>query len=228
MADKNELATTASDPSELIRFALEKGADLDKLEKLLEIRERYEKSEAVKAYNQAMAMFKANAPKINKDKEVSFGTTKYNHATLYNVTEKINTELAKWGLSASWKTAQNGLISVTCRITHKQGHFEETTISAPADKSGSKNDIQSIGSTITYLERYTLLALTGLATVDQDDDGATATELITKEELNGLIDQIAAKDINIPKFCGYLKIESLEKMPKSKLKQAKVAIEAKK
>ena len=47
---------------------------------------------------------------------------------------------------------------------------ESTTLSGPPDTTGSKNDLQSIGSTISYLQRYTLLALTGLATFDMDDD----------------------------------------------------------
>ena len=165
-------------PAEMIRMAVAGKADLDKLEKLLSLQERYEANEARKAYHMAMAAFKANPPKIDKDKRVSFATsvgkTTYNHASLANVTEKISAELSKHGLSASWATKQNGAVSVTCKITHIKGHSEETTLSASADTSGSKNAIQAIGSTITYLERYTLLALTGLATYDQDDDGRTA------------------------------------------------------
>ena len=51
-------------------------------------------------------------------------------------------------------------------------HIRETS----PDDSGGKNPIQSIGSTITYLERYTILALTGLATKEQDDDGKSANQ----------------------------------------------------
>jgi hypothetical protein len=181
-------------PADLIRMAVAGNADLDKLEKLLSIQRGWEADEARKAYNLAMADFKANPPRIDKDKEVSFetskGTTKYNHATLGNVTEKISAELSKHGLSASWLTKQEtDKICVTCRINHSQGHSEETTICAPADNSGSKNTIQQIGSTITYLERYTILALTGLATYDQDDDGVAAGQsgkkpVVTKPESN--------------------------------------------
>jgi len=162
-------------PADMISLAISKGADLDKLEKLLTLQERWEANEAKKAYNMAMSEFKANPPKINKDKDVSFTTTKgktsYSHASLANVTDKISQELSKHGLSASWMTKQEGNVAVTCKITHSKGHSEETTLSAPSDVSGSKNPIQAIGSTVTYLERYTLLALTGLATYDMDDDG---------------------------------------------------------
>jgi hypothetical protein len=176
-AKKQELTvidTNVNSPAELIRAAVAGKADLQQLKELLAIQRDYEANEARKAYHKAMAAFKANPPKIEKDRQVAYGNTKYSHASLANVTEKISVELSKYGLSASWTTKTNGVVSVTCKITHELGHSEETTLSAASDTSGSKNAIQAIGSTITYLERYTLLALTGLATYDQDDDGQAA------------------------------------------------------
>lgn len=227
--NENEL-TTGNSPAEMIRHAVASGADLDKMKGLLELQKEWEANEARKAYHEAMAMFAANAPEIDKDKEVSFGTTKFSHATLGNVTRKIRHELSKWGLSASWGTSQNGgQISVTCKITHKKGHSEQTTLSAAADTSGSKNAIQAIGSAITYLERYTLLALTGLATSDQDDDGqSVGTEFVDKKELNQLLDIIADREVDIPRFLTFLKIESLEKLPKAQYQKALEAAKAKK
>jgi len=149
--------------------------------------------------------------KIDKDKTVSYATgagkTTYNHASLANVTEKINEALRKCGLSASWQTKQNGGILVTCKITHIQGHSEETTLSAPSDTSGSKNAIQAIGSTITYLERYTLLALTGLATYDQDDDGrasGASIEYIDDKQLSRIRDYIDNLKYNLEHYLLHL------------------------
>lgn len=219
-------------PAELIQSAVAGGADLDKLEKLLALQERWEKNEARKAYHRAMAEFKANPPKIEKDKRVGYATQKgnvgYSHATLGNVTEKINTELSKYGLSASWTTSQNGKVVVTCKITHSMGHSEETSLEAEADTSGSKNSIQAIGSTITYLERYTLLALTGLATYEQDDDGKTAVELVDDKQLHILRDNLLALESDEGKFCAYLKIEKLEDLPKSDFNKAITVLQAKK
>lgn len=230
----NDIAkTNGNSPAEMIRMAVEGNADLDKLEKLLTIQERWEAGEARKAYHKAMADFKANPPKIDKDKKVGYTTQKgnvgYAHASLANVTDKISTELSKHGLSASWATKQNGQVMVTCKITHVKGHSEETTLSAPADVSGAKNAIQAIGSTITYLERYTLLALAGLATHDMDDDGiAAATECINEKQANQILDLIATKAVDMPKFLEYMKIESIEQMPLKKFNQAIVALQNKK
>ncbi len=149
--------------------------DVEKLSRLLELQEKWEANQARKAYTEAMTNFKKKAPDIFKDKNVKYatskGTTEYNHATLFNVTETIGKALGEQGLSASWLTSQkDNLVTVTCKITHTLGHFEETGLTASPDLSGSKNPIQAIGSTVSYLQRYTLLALTGLATKDQDDD----------------------------------------------------------
>lgn len=223
MANNKELTVSkGTAPATLIEKAVEGKADLEKVEKLLAIQERWEANEARKAYHKAMANFKADPPKIDKDKTVSFNTTagktSYNHATLANVTEKINAALSKYGLSASWKTQQNnGDISVTCKITHELGHSEETTLSAKADTSGSKNAIQAIGSTITYLERYSLLALTGLATYDQDDDGNGAgkpVEYISEDQVNHIIDLIVELRVNKAEFNKLMKVESIDKILK--------------
>jgi len=163
--------------------------DVEKLSKFLELQERWEATQARKAYTESMANFKKNAPNISKDKKVKFntskGTTEYNHATLFNVTETIGKVLGEHGLSASWLTSQKeNLVTVTCKITHILGHFEETSLTASPDSSGSKNPIQAIGSTVTYLQRYTLLALTGLATKDQDNDAKGEINTPPNTELN--------------------------------------------
>jgi len=200
---KTESALTAPAESPLMTAAAlvqqaDGKIDVDKLEALLKVQMQWEANEAKKAYVVAMSEFKANPPKILKDKTVGYsttkGTTNYKHASLHNVTTKINTELSKHCLTAAWVTSQdNGSVKVTCKITHAMGHSEECCLSAPPDATGSKNVIQAIGSTVTYLQRYTLLALTGLATADQDDDGAGAApqagKPTKKDEQNKIVDQ---------------------------------------
>lgn len=172
--------TGAVAPADLLRYALENGADLDRLEKLMELQQRYEENEARKAYVAAMAEFKLNPPQIVKDKLVQFSGTSYTHATLGNVTSAIVEGLAKHGFSHRWDTEQQGAqVVVTCILTHRKGHSERTTLSAAKDDSGKKNNIQQVASAITYLQRYTLLAATGLATHDQADDDGVGAELDT-------------------------------------------------
>ena len=229
--EKELVKAEGNSPAEMIRMAVSGKANLEQLKGLLDLQERFEANQAKKAYHSAMAAFKANPPKINKDKTVSFaaggGKTTYNHASLANVTDKINAELSKYGLSASWSTKQNGTISVTCKITHVQGHSEETTLSASADTTGSKNAIQAIGSTITYLERYTLLALAGLATFEDDDGKTSEVEYISQEEGNKILDMVQATGSNLEKFLTYMGVENMETIAKKDYQKAIAALSAK-
>ena len=226
---ENEIVKQA--PTDLINSAIQKGADLEQIEKLLELQFKWEANEARKAYNKAMAEFKSNPPKIDKDKKVGYSTSKgkvgYSHASLYNVVDKITAELSKHGLSASWRTEQNGQIKVTCRISHSMGHYEETSLSADADTSGSKNAIQAVGSTITYLERYSLLAITGLATEDQDNDGNLPSDKIDENKVAILKKLIEDLKVDKTKFYKFMSVEKIEDIPVDKFAKAKVALEAK-
>lgn len=218
-------------PVAMAQALIEKGVKPEDLEKVLALQERHEANQARKAYHVAMTAFKADPPEITKDKTVSFGQgkTSYKHASLANVTEAINTGLSKHGLSASWQTAQNGSIAVTCKITHVMGHSEETTLSAQADTSGSKNSIQAMGSTISYLSRYTLLCLTGLAAADQDDDGvASEMVCIDEEQLSTILDYIDSKNVDKGKFLEYMGVEEISKIPLPAYNKAIKALEAKK
>ena len=162
------------------RAAMDASFDVAKLQALMEMKDRWDATEARKAYVAAMAEFKANAPEILKRKLVEFdtakGTTSYKHAELADVTSAVTQPLAQAGFTHAWATRQldGGLIEVTCTLTHRLGHSESTTLKGSPDQSGGKNNIQAIASTVTYLERYTLLMATGLATRGMDDDGVAA------------------------------------------------------
>jgi hypothetical protein len=188
MATKRTAVVAASNPSPgtlpapmtpmgLLELATRQGADIDKLKQLMDLQERWEGNEAKKAYVDAMARFKKDPPTIIKNKKASFGAgrTTYEYATLDNVCEKIIASLSAVGISHEWKLEQEGVdIKVTCVLTHARGHSERTWLRATPDMSGSKNNIQAIGSTVSYLERYTLLAATGLAVTGMDDDAIAA------------------------------------------------------
>ena len=164
----------------LITSAVERGMGIDLITQLIDLHERHEASEARKAFNAAVAAFKRCPPTITKDKQVRYPgkdgkpSTNYRHATLGQVTEKLGEALGAVGLSLRWNVQQgNGSVSVTCILAHELGHTETVTMSGPHDQSGGKNAIQAIASTVTYLERHTAIAITGVAVSDEeDDDGA--------------------------------------------------------
>lgn len=183
-------------PMHMLQLAIQQGADLDKLKQLMDLQERWEANEARKAFVVAMNAFKANAPKIVKTKEVSFGTgkTSYKHAVAGVASEQIGEALAKVGISHRWDVVQadGGKIKVTCILTHAQGHAERVPLEATPDTSGSKNSIQAIGSTVSYLQRYSLLAATGMVPMDADDDGRGGVDHVLPESIKA--DFLAASE----------------------------------
>ena len=173
----DELTVRDSNPQEMITLAIEKGADPAFLSRLLDVQERWQANVAKRAYVAAMTAFKQEAPAVLKKADsVNFetqkGRTNYKYANLGSIVQEISAILGKHELSSSWETAQEGnSVTVTCHVTHVLGHRESVKLTGPADVSGNKNAIQAVGSTVTYLQRYTLLAALGLAT-GEDDDGS--------------------------------------------------------
>ena len=229
--------SVVSNPNGLIMAAINQNADVAVLERLLALQERWEANEAKKAFVRAMAEFKATAPRIAKDRTADFptktgGRMKYLFANLADVAATVGPPLSKCGLNASWRTEQNGKIVVTCVLTHEQGHSETCTLSADADTTGSKNPIQAIGSTISYLERYTLLSILGLASEEMDDDGHAAggEATINEAQADDLKKRLGQVNADTSKFLKYFGIEKIELLPESRLKEAiaKIAAKAKK
>jgi len=223
--------TAEGSPAALMLKAMAGGMNLDKLERFMDLQEKWEANQARKAYTQAMSDFKKNPPEIEKDSHVEYrtdkGITKYNHASLGNVTAKINTALGEHGLSAAWTTEQSDKgVSVTCKITHVLGHFEITTLTSAPDSSGGKNAIQALGSTISYLERYTILALTGLATHEMDNDAQGEIEYVTEQQVSAITDLLNDKEISDKRLLKYLEAESVEKILACDFQKAVAAIKA--
>ena len=203
----------AGSPMAMIELALKQNADLDKLHSLLDLKMRYEKNEAEKAYTVAMAKFKENPPVVTKDKTNSQYKSKY--TSLNNLVNTVSPKLSEQGLSASWDIEQNGTIKVTCKLTHKQGHSGTATMSAQADGSGSKNAIQQIKSTITYLKAVTFESILGLASSDAnvDDDGkASDVEYITGDDLQDIRAKSMKYKVDEAIFLKYIGAESFDKI----------------
>ncbi|VAW38909.1 hypothetical protein MNBD_GAMMA01-1306 [hydrothermal vent metagenome] len=229
--EKCEVVVSGDNPPDIMKIisvAVADGASVEHLEKLMGLQERWEANEARKAFVVDMAAFKANPPAIKKNRHVRFGNTEFFHSTLANILEKITPALSKYGFSVSWSMDQSKEIKVTCTITHKFGHSESTSMEAPADKSGAKNNIQSIASTVSYLERYTVLALTGLSTIDMDDDAESSENShIDDKQLLEITNLIKKYSVDESSFLTYLKAEKLSMILSKNYKKAISGLNAK-
>lgn len=158
------------------RAILDPAFDADKLKVLLDVQMQWEANESRKQFERAFEQFKRHLPEIFKTKDVQAGQMHYSHAELDKITPIITESLLAVGIVHQWRTGINpngGGLLVTC-VLKGHGHTEDAaTLPGPPDTSGGKNSVQAIGSTKTYLERYTLLAACGIAAKGMDDDGKT-------------------------------------------------------
>jgi hypothetical protein len=168
----------------------------DIVNRLMDARERDDKFFARKAFDNAIAAAKAEIPVIKKNREVDFtskrtqGQTNYKYEDLGEIARTIDPILSKNGLSYRYRTTSNPNepVTCTCIISHRDGHSEENTLSAGRDESGNKNSIQAVGSTLTFLQRYTLKAALGLAAANDDDakSAGPAIEKISPDQIIAL------------------------------------------
>lgn len=198
-------------PMALLERAMSSGAGLDVIEKFMGLQERWEANQARKAFDAAVAAAKAEITPIQRN---ATGHNSKKYADFAAIATVVDPILSSHGLSYRFRTSQGERISVTCILAHKAGHCEETTLSGPADQSGNKNAIQAIGSTLTYLQRYSLVQMLGLAAAN-DDDGkiAAGKPTITEDQADKLMDLIEANGKDRAKFLKWAKVETLADIP---------------
>lgn len=192
----------ATTPADLIAQAIaQPDFDIEKLERLLAMKERWDKEQARKAFFESLSSFQEECPDLRKTKPVYYKKDEppaYHYAPLADIDRQIKPILKKHGLSKRFEIVQEAekIKGVTCIITHILGHSESTTIPTIVDVSGGKNAIQGIGSGIQYGQRYALIAALGLTTADQDIDGRLPELDVDKlhKVYMDLYNQIAPKD----------------------------------
>lgn len=219
--------TPAPNPvMDMIRQAVAAGQPLDVIRELKALSTELAQEEAQRAFDKAIAAAKAEIKPVVRTEKGHNG----NYADLAAIADAVDPILSRYGLNYRHRTAQgqSGL-TVTCILSHELGHREETTITAAADTSGNKNSIQAIGSTQTYLMRYTLVAALGLSTT-KDDDGAAAGlgELISLEQVEQLQALLTETQSDVAKFCQVMRVESLAGIPAKRFPDAVAKLNAKK
>lgn len=240
--DRLPVAPAASESAAILsvieRMATNPDIDPERVERFIALKRQMDIDAARKAFYNALSDAKAEIPVIAKNRTVAYehktgeSKTSYQHEDLGEIARTVDPILAAHGLSYRFRTTSvlNEPVTVTCIIAHRDGHSEENTLSAGRDDSGKKNTIQSIGSTITYLQRYTLKAALGLA-ASSDDDGRrsddTAVDLITDEQRDAILKVVGEVGADVVKFCQYLKVPALADLPAAQYDRAIAALNAK-
>src|SRR5690606_8674966 len=115
----------------LLARAVEAGASVEALERLVALKERVDAEQARRAYFEALAAAQEEMPEVPKSRTAQIATRSgasysYRYAALEDITRTIRPILRKHGLSYAWDVTQgeNALV-VTCVLRHVDGHRSE-------------------------------------------------------------------------------------------------------
>lgn len=236
----------ASDSAALLqvisRAASDPSVDIDKMERLMQMHERLTERNAKAAFAAALAEMQPRLPVVDRKglievrKKDSSGerTGAIQQSTPYALWEDINEAirplLSEFGFALSFRVKKDAdRVEVTAVLSHREGHSEETTLSLPMDSSGSKNNVQAIGSSTKYGMRYTAVALLNITTRGEDDDGKAAGigQTISDEQRDVLDKMIDATGTDADRFLAFFKIEYLAELPAARFDEAKRLLEQK-
>lgn len=195
----------------------------------------YQCSGALDAFFAALA--KAQGEIRNAAKDALNPHFKSRYADLASIAEACRAPLAKNGISVVQMPTNGGnAIKVTTLLGHASGQWMSSTISV----SQTKLDPQAIGSAITYLRRYSLAAMAGVAPGD-DDDGEAAmgrtsngtpkvstVSTISPAQKGELIDLMKKIGPEVTTgFLNYYSVEYVDDLPAEKFAGAKAMLDKK-
>jgi hypothetical protein len=200
-------------PMTMIDKALDRQVSVDVIDRLMTLQERYDATRQKAAFIAARSEAKAKISEtpIVKNRK---GHNDKRYADFEAYAKVIDPVLSEHGLSYGFETQQDDkTIRVTCVLSHRDGHETRNMLAGPADMTGNKNAIQAIGSTVTYLSRYTLMAALGLAASD-DDDGRKVDprdeEPISDEQVERLQQAATETNTSLQKLCNMLGVAALK------------------
>lgn len=212
------------------RAAANPAVDIDKMMKLLEMRERVQAEEARKAFNAAMAVAQAEMPQVVRKAKNTQTNSKY--ATLEAVNDAIQPIITKHGFGLSFGTEEcphKDHYRVTCDVTHSGGGEKRYYADVPIDAAGIKGVVNktathAFGSTMSYGRRYLTLLIFNVATKDDDDGnkagGMTEDNAITPQQCETLQRRIVEIGADLIGFQNFFKIERVADLPAREYQRA--------
>lgn len=227
------------------RIAMDPNIPIDRLEKMLAMKERMEDRvredqdrQAKKAYFAAMSRCQAELPVVTKNRNNTH--TKSTYADLAAIEEQAMPIIHRHGFAVSFQPDgynDRGELRILWEISHEGGHVRNGTGEIPVDGAGSQGKVnktgtQAFGSTATYGRRYLLCMLFNISTGD-DRDGNAVDEpvdvsVITAEQAATIRALIEETGSDIEKLCQYLKVEAIPDILQSEFARVVTMLEKKK
>jgi len=219
---------------DLIAMAINKDLDMDKLDRLLAVKEREENKTAYAAFVVAISQFQAECPTVKKTGVVKnkSGGQIYTYPKFDTIMKTIQPHMQKNGLSVRFNSdISDGKVKVRCMVSHVGGYTDESFFTCPVEASmaGGANASQRTASANAFAKRYAMMNALNIAGSDYDDDDAqllgAPPVTITPEQAAELRDEVESIEGDERFFCNWLcKVDSFDEIPEMQLAKAKKAI----
>lgn len=203
------------------RASRDPAVDIDKLQRLMEMREKIEMQAAERAFNTSMKGAQSEMRPIAADAENP--QTKSRYASYAALDRALRPIYTKHGFALSFDEADSPKpehIRVLCYVTHDAGFTRTYRKDMPADGKGAKGgDVMTkthaAGSAFSYGQRYLLRMIFNIAIGNDDDGNAAGAEpppKMTAEDLEILNKAIADTKTNVEQFLDFLQAETLDSL----------------
>jgi hypothetical protein len=216
------------------RAARDPAVDIDKLQRLMEMRDKIERQTAERAFNAAMRAAQSEMRPVATD--AANPQTRSRYATYTALDRALRPVYTKHGFALSFDEADSPKpehIRVLCYVTHDAGFSRTYHKDMPADGKGAKGgDVMTkthaTGAAASYGARYLLKGIFNVAVGEDDRDGNAAPgEAITEDQVSDLIALADEVGADRAKFCKYFKVESFAAIRADRYKAAIDALNAK-
>src|SRR5215475_10382674 len=180
------------------------GATLEETKEYYRFAREIEADEAAKIATADFVAMQAKLPAIPKLGEIDIGGKKVQRYMRWeDINRLMKPVLTQYNYALNFHFVEETEISITMTgiLKHKSGYIEQTTRKLPLDKSGSKNLVQSYGSTQSYAQRYIAIALLNLVAEGEDTDANVDEKLINETQIEQLKSLIEDSGHTIEMFC---------------------------
>ncbi len=166
--------------SVILEMARDATLDINKLQTLLEMQQKMEARGAEIEFSRALARLSAKMPQVPKNGRVSLGTGKgsYPFTKWEDMDKIIRPLMAEEGFTLLFDSQihDRGGVIITGTLLHKDGHSKTASMLLPLDTGPGRNDLQAMGSTLSYGKRYAAEMLLNIVREGQDQDGRSSVK----------------------------------------------------
>ena len=202
------------------RAARDPNVDIDKMQRLMEMREKMQAQSAERAFNEAMKAAQSEMRTIGADANNS--QTKSKYATYAKLDAVLRPIYTKHGFSVSFDEADSPKpehIRCLAYVAHDAGHTRTYRKDMPADGKGAKGgDVMTkthaTGAAASYGQRYLLKGIFNVAVGEEDNDGNgsgedSSPDVITVEQRKVILKLLEDTGTPTEKFCEWAGIEAV-------------------